>query len=103
MTVTEVVIGLVAATGVFFAVIAAIGLLRFPDVYTRTHAASQSETLGAVLALTAVALTFGADLSTVKTVLLLLFMFVTNPTAAHAVVRAAHDEDIEPYTGEEES
>lgn len=103
MTPREIAVLVTAATGVFFAVVAAVGLLRFPDVYTRTHAASQSETLGAVLALAAVAITFGVDLSTVKTLLLLLFMFITNPTAAHAVVRAAHDRGIEPFTKEDDS
>lgn len=103
MTPRELVILVAAASGVFFAVVAAVGLLRFPDVYTRTHAASQSETLGAVLALGAVAITFGLDLSTVKTLLLVLFMFITNPTAAHAVVRAAHERNIEPFTGDNNS
>lgn len=103
MTPREILILVTAAIGVFFAFVAAVGLLRFPDVYSRTHAASQSETLGAVLALTAVALTFGLDLSTVKTVLLLLFMFITNPTAAHAIAWAAHDQGIEPYTGGDDS
>ncbi|RRJ32002.1 monovalent cation/H(+) antiporter subunit G [Halocatena pleomorpha] len=102
MEIQEILILLLTCSGVFFAVVAAIGLVRLPDVYTRTHSASKSETFGAVLTLTAVAITFGGDLSTLKTVLLLVFMFLTNPTAAHAIVRAAADQGIEPWTTEEE-
>lgn len=84
--------------GAFFAFVAAVGLLRLPDLYTRAHAASKSDTLGAVLSLAAVALVFGTDVTTVKAVFLVAFMFVTNPTAAHAIARAAHDQGIEPWT-----
>jgi multicomponent Na+:H+ antiporter subunit G len=87
---------------VFFAVVAAVSLVRLPDLYTRAHGASKSETLGAMLALAATALTFGSDLSTVKVALLLLFMFITNPTAAHAITRAAAEQGIEPWTTSDE-
>lgn len=95
-----VVVGLVAA-GAFFGLVAAVGLVRLPDVYTRTHAASKSDTLGAMLALAGVALAIQANSATVKTVFLLLFMFVTNPTAAHAVARAARDQGIDPWTADD--
>ncbi|AWB26755.1 monovalent cation/H(+) antiporter subunit G [Halococcoides cellulosivorans] len=102
MTPREIAVLLLAAGGVFFAVVAAIGLLRFPDVYTRAHSASKSDTLGAVLTLAAVALAFDAGLARVKTVLLVVFMFLTNPTAAHAIARAAADRGIEPWTTEDD-
>ncbi|PSQ00090.1 Na+/H+ antiporter subunit G [Halobacteriales archaeon QS_5_70_17] len=94
----DVLIVLLAAAGTFFGGVAAVGVLRLPDLYTRAHAASKSDTLGAVLSLAAVAITFGSGVTTVKTVFLLVFMFVTNPTAAHAITRAAHDQGIEPWT-----
>ncbi len=87
--------------GVFFGLVAVVGLLRLPDLYTRAHAASKSDTLGAVLSFAAVALVFGADFATAKVVFLLVFMFVTNPTAAHAITRAAFDQGIEPWTVED--
>jgi len=90
-----------AATGVFFALVAAVGLVRLPDLYTRTHSASKSETLGAVLSLAAVALSFGTGLTAVKAAFLLVFMFLTNPTAAHAITRAASDQGIDPWTVED--
>jgi len=91
-----------ALLGAFFGAVAAIGLIRMPDVYTRAHAASKSDTLGAVLTIAAVAVALQSDLSTVKSVFLLLFMFITNPTAAHAIARAAQDQGIEPWTTENE-
>lgn len=93
-------VGLVAV-GAFFGFVAAIGLVRLPDVYTRTHAASKSDTLGAVLSLAGVAVVIDTRLATVKTVFLLVFMFLTNPTAAHAIARAAREQGIEPWTTDE--
>ncbi len=98
MTPIEIAIVVLLVGGVFFGLVAAVGVLRLPDLYTRAHAASKSDTLGAVLSLGAVVIVFGAGLPTVKTVFLLVFMFVTNPTAAHAIARAAFDQDIEPWT-----
>jgi multicomponent Na+:H+ antiporter subunit G len=91
-----------ALSGAFFGGVAAIGLVRLPDVYTRTHAASKSDTLGAVLAVAAAALALQSGLSTAKSVFLLVFMFITNPTAAHAIARAAREQGIEPWTVDEE-
>jgi multicomponent Na+:H+ antiporter subunit G len=103
MTPREIAVLLLTVTGIFFAVVAAVGLVRLPDLYTRAHSTSKSETLGAILVLAAVAIVFDGSLSTVKTVLLLLFMFLTNPTAAHAIVRAAADQGIEPWTRDAET
>lgn len=88
--------------GAFFGFVAMLGLLRLPDLYARTHAASKGETMSSILALAAVALTVEAGLPTVKTGLLLLFAFITSPTAAHAITRAAYDEGIDPWTAEDD-
>jgi len=91
-----------ALLGTFFGAVAAIGIVRMPDIYTRAHAASNSDTLGAVLTIAAVAFALESGLSTVKAVFLVIFMFLTNPTAAHAIARAAEDQGIEPWTTDEE-
>ncbi|WP_297887828.1 monovalent cation/H(+) antiporter subunit G [uncultured Halorubrum sp.] len=101
MTPTEWGIVALAVAGAFFGGVAAVGLVRLPDVYTRSHAASKSDTLGAILAIAAAALALQTGLSTAKSVFLLVFMFITNPTAAHAVARAAQDQGIEPWTADE--
>jgi len=102
VTPREIAVLVLAAGGVFFSFVAAVGIVRLPDLYSRAHGASKSETLGAMLILAAVALAFDGRLSTVKTVLLLFFMFLTNPTAAHSIVRAATEQGIQPWTTEED-
>ncbi len=86
------------AGGVFFTFVSAVGVIRLPDVYTRAHTASQTDTLGAGLVVTAVVLAYGVETEVIKAVLLLVFIFITNPTAAHAAARAAYEEGIEPWT-----
>jgi multicomponent Na+:H+ antiporter subunit G len=102
VTITEVLIVAFVAAGTFFGLVAVVGIMRLPDLYTRAHATSKSDTLGIVLTLAGVALVFGADFALFKTVLLGAFLFVTNPTAAHAITRAAHDQGIAPWTTEGE-
>ncbi len=86
------------ALGLFFTFVSAVGVLRLPDVYSRAHTASQTDTLGAGMALAAVALAFGWQHASIYTVLLLFFVFITNPTAAHAIARSASETGIEPWT-----
>jgi multicomponent Na+:H+ antiporter subunit G len=100
VTVTELLVVLLVSAGTFFGFVAVVGIVRLPDLYTRAHATSKSDTLGIILTLSGVALVFGADLAVAKTALLGLFLFVTNPTAAHAITRAAYDQGIVPWTRE---
>ncbi|RQG87082.1 Na+/H+ antiporter subunit G [Natrarchaeobius halalkaliphilus] len=86
--------------GLFFTFVSAVGVIRLPDIYARAHTASQTDTLGAGLALAAVAIALGWQHATVYTVLLLFFVFITNPTAAHAIARSAAETGIEPVTGD---
>ena len=83
LAVTLMVIG-----GVFLA-ISCIGLLRLPDFYTRAHAVGKAETLGSMLVLGGLAVHNGADLTSAKILLILAIIFITNPTATHALTRAA--------------
>lgn len=91
------VVGLLAG-GVFFTFVSAVGVLRLPDIYARAHTASQTDTLGAGLVVAAVVVAYGFQTEVIKAALLLVFIFITNPTAAHAVARAAYEEGIEPWT-----
>jgi multicomponent Na+:H+ antiporter subunit G len=89
--------------GLFFTIVAVVGLVRMPDLYTRAHATSKADTLGTVLTLAGVALAFQTAVPRAKLVLLTLFLLITNPTATHAITRAAYDQDIEPQVGETDS
>ena len=73
--------------GLFFMAVTAIGLIRLPDFYTRTHAVSKTDTLGIGLVLVGLALHEGATLVSLKMVLGLLFIFIANPVAAHVLTR----------------
>lgn len=81
--------------GGLFSVIGGIGLLRMPDFYTRTHAASLTDTMGATLILLGLAIHNGIDLITVKLAIIFVFLFLTSPTAAHALVKAAYSKGLE--------
>lgn len=82
-------------TGSAFAVIGGIGVIRMPDFYTRSHAASVTDTMGAGLILLGLGLHAGASLVTVKLVLVFLFLYLTSPTAAHALMKAAFSRGLE--------
>lgn len=75
--------------GVFFLAISSLGLLRFPDFYSRAHATGKSETLGAILLLVGVAVHLGFVNTSAKLVLILLLIAITNPAGIHALTRAA--------------
>ena len=84
--------------GVFFLTVSALGLLRLPDFYARTHAVGKSETLGSILVLSGLAVYNGLELSTVKILFILFFVLIANPTATHAVTRAALRTGLQPWT-----
>lgn len=75
--------------GAVFLCVSCVGLIRLPDFYTRAHAVGKAETLGSMLILVGLALYNGASLSSVKLLLVLGIVAVTNPTATHALARAA--------------
>ncbi|MDW7651259.1 MAG: monovalent cation/H(+) antiporter subunit G [Bacillota bacterium] len=78
------------AAGVFFFFIGVIGLLRLPDVYSRMHATTKCDTLGAGLILFALVLYSGFTNASVKLLFMIAFIWLTNPTAAHVIARAAY-------------
>ena len=84
--------------GAFFLTVSAIGLLRFPDFYSRTHAVGKSETLGTILVLSGLAVYNGWELSTIKILFIVIFALIANPTAVHAISRAALRSGLQPWT-----
>lgn len=85
--------------GLFFLFVGTLGLLRLPDVYNRLHATTKCDTLGAGLVLLSMALQ--SSLTTgIRLALLILFIVITNPTAAHVIARAAYNTGIRPQLNE---
>ncbi len=88
--------------GGIFCVIGGIGILRMPDFYTRMHAASVLDTLGAGLILTGLMLQAGLTLVTVKLAMVGLLLFFSSPTASHALARAAMVRGLQPLLRKED-
>ena len=93
------------AIGAFFNILAGLGLLRFPDVYTRLHAGTKCTTFGAIFICGSVILLglkmwyFGnpdGSAFVIHTLGALIAILVTNPTGAHAIARAAHRSGVKP-------
>jgi len=76
--------------GVALAVIAGVGLLRFPDVFSRMHAATKPATLGLLMVAVGAALVMDDGGNRTKLLLVAAFQFVTAPVAAHMIGRAAY-------------
>ena len=79
-----------------FMVIGAIGINRMPDVFTRMHAASVGDTLGAGLLLIGMMMQAGLSLVTVKLAVIFLLFFFQSPLATHAVAQAALHAGLRP-------
>jgi multicomponent Na+:H+ antiporter subunit G len=81
-------------------VVAAFGLVRLPDFYTRLHAGGVTDTLGAEMIIIGMAIQAGFSLLTVKLFIIGLFLFFTGPTATHATANAAWVAGLKPRLAE---
>lgn len=95
----DAVTAVIVAAGLFFMLAGAIGVLRLPDFYTRMHAAGMTDTLGAELVILGLMFQSGVSLMTLKLALIGLFLFLTSPTATHAVANAAYVAGVQPLLG----
>lgn len=84
--------------GLVFLAGGTLGLVRLPDVFTRAHAASKCDSVGAGSILLALALQGGLVFGDLKVVLLVLLILVSAPTTAHALARAGFRTGITPWT-----
>jgi len=76
--------------GSLLILVSTIGLIRMPDFYTRIHAAGITDTLGQILIIFGLILYEGFSLISLKLIILVAFIFIANPTATHALARAAY-------------
>lgn len=84
------VIALLMLLGAGFSLVAALGVFRMPDLYTRMQAAAKTGTLGTGLMLIALAVDFGEPGIAVRASMVVLFLFLTAPVAAHLIARAGY-------------
>ncbi|MDH5408289.1 MAG: monovalent cation/H(+) antiporter subunit G [Gammaproteobacteria bacterium] len=77
-------------------IIGAVGIHRFPDFYSRTHAVGVTDTLSATLILLGLAFQAGLSLASFKLGLVFILLFLSSPTASHALVKAAVHGGLKP-------
>ena len=102
MVVVNGIVTLFLAGGLFFTLVGSIGLLRFPDFYTRLHATGKCDTLGTGLILIGLIIHHlfhysGTPLVPVRLAFLVFFIFIANPTATHALMKAAYEVGVKPW------
>ncbi len=85
----EIVAAVCIVIGLFFMVVAGVGVVRLPDVYTRAHAVALTDSVGAFFMLGGLAVLDGFSSSTFRILLVLVLLYLLNPIMAHATVRAA--------------
>jgi len=86
--------------GFFFFIAATVGLLRFPDFFCRLHATGKGDTLAVLLCLVGLSIYEGLTLTSLKIIFIAVFMFLAQPTATHAISRAALRCGLQPWTKE---
>ncbi len=91
--------GTLAFVGAVFSAFGSIGVIRFPDFYTRMHAASVTDTLGASLVLFGLMLIGGWSLVTFKLVCIWVFFLFTSPTSSNAAANGAMKAGLKPFLG----
>ena len=85
---------LLALVGALFFLSAAVGLLRLPDFYSRTHAGGLTDTVGATFLLLGLALQAPSWIVCVKLLLIVVLLYVSSPTSTHALVKAAYSRGL---------
>jgi multicomponent Na+:H+ antiporter subunit G len=102
----EYILYILLAIGVFFNLLGSIGLIRFPDVYTRLHAGTKCTTFGSIFICGAIIIYglhgwFKGDVNgsvlAFHVAIALIAILLTNPTGAHAIARAAHRSGVMPF------
>jgi len=104
--IVDIIVYILLAIGVFFNLLAGVGLLRFPDVYTRLHAGTKCTTFGSIFICGSVILlglkmwfqgSSDGSVLAIHTAGALIAILITNPTGAHAIARAAHRSGVKPF------
>ena len=83
--------------GVFFSFFGALGVIRFPDVYLRLHAAAKCTTTGVLSIFVGLMILEGLNIFSARMLALALFTFLTSPLTSHAIGRSAYEFGIFPW------
>tara|TARA_B100001013_G_C24596129_1_gene436815 strand:- start:272 stop:577 length:306 start_codon:yes stop_codon:yes gene_type:complete len=96
MGIINLVSSLFITIGALSIIVGLLGVYRMPDFYTRLHAASIIDTLGTMLILFGLILYYGLNIVSLKLLLILIFILITTPTAAHALAKSALHGNLKP-------
>ncbi len=99
MEIREIITGIFVFAGCFFIVVASIGVVRFPDFYSRMHPAGKADTLGLALVMIGLMVYEGFSLVSIKLLMIVVFIFIANPTATHSIAKAAYVAGVKPWSG----
>ena len=94
---TQIISVIFLVLGFLLITIAVIGVLRFPDFYTRLHASSKIDSLGVALTLIGLAIYNGLSLTSVKILFIVVFIMLTNPISTHLLAKAAYHAGIQSW------
>ncbi len=104
----ETIVIILIAIGLFFFFGGAVGIIRFPDFYSRLHPAGKLDTAGLLFSMSGMALytiqefTFSAVITSLKIIMIVVFVFLTSPTATHAIIDAGFVAGLKPWTRQKE-
>ena len=104
----DILVSVLLFCGLIFFTGGAVGILRFPDFYSRLHPAGKLDTMGSLLMMFALALfnlhhlSVGNLLTSLKIILIVVFVFLSSPTAIHGIVDAGVRAGLTPWTKGEE-
>jgi multicomponent Na+:H+ antiporter subunit G len=99
----DIIVIVLSVTGLLFFFATTVGLLRFPDFYSRMHAAGKGDTLSSLLLLLALVLYNFHELDlanllvAMKILLIVVFIFMASPTATHAITDAGFESGVKPW------
>lgn len=97
--ISTIIISALLLSGAFFSMLASIGVVRFPDIYTRMHAATKAPAFGILLLQTSAAIYFASFYAIAVSLLVIIFIFITAPVASHSIGRVAHMLKIPKWKG----
>ncbi len=83
--------------GCFFVIVASVGIIRFPDFFSRMHPAGKTDTLGQAFIFIGLIVYEGFTMVSLKLLIIIAFIFIVNPTATHALANAAFVGGVKPW------
>jgi multicomponent Na+:H+ antiporter subunit G len=101
MDIRTIITGILLGLGCFFIIVTSIGIVRFPDFYSRLHPAGKSDTIGQSLILIGLIIYEGFSMVSIKLFLIIIFIYIASPTATHAVAQAAYLKGVKPWKKKE--